>query len=141
MEKALNTYWYCPQDNNFLQIRQSRIAQTPYFIITRKSIDVGINNAISMKKIPPEAAFHTQEMVTFIFKRDPSRQYIDLVSVTCKVCGTWLSAPKLSQFEDLDISKTHAFVAQATQRVFCPSCSNLLDPGTTRCPFCGYLFD
>jgi hypothetical protein len=137
LERALNKFWYCPHDNNLLQIRQSRIAQTPYFIITRKNVEVGINNAISMKKIPPEAATYTRETVTFFFNQAPSKEYIDLVSVSCKVCGTWLAAPKLSQFEDLDVSKTRGVIAPVLRGHRCPNCSHSLDPDTNICPYCG----
>ncbi|MFX0013680.1 MAG: hypothetical protein ACFFB2_11100 [Promethearchaeota archaeon] len=108
LEKELSRYWFCPNDRNMLQILHTKQSQNPYFIINRKNIDIGIQNAIALRKIAPEAKEQTHELVNFIFEKDPTKEMIDLVGVQCNVCGTGYSAPKLKKIEDGDFSKDRA---------------------------------
>ncbi|MFX1285490.1 MAG: hypothetical protein ACFFB5_17765 [Promethearchaeota archaeon] len=108
LEKELSHYWFCPNDRNMLQIHYTKQSQNPYFVIDRKNIAIGIQNAIAMRKITPEAEEQTLELVNFIFEKDPAKEIIDLVGVYCNSCGKIYSAPKLSKIEDGDYSKDRA---------------------------------
>ena len=109
LDQELSLFWYCPFDKNVLQERHSRVAQNPNFFISRGKIDIGVSNAIAMKKIPPEAASHTAKIASYIFDIDRSKRIVEFVSVTCKKCGKWLSAPRLSKIEGVGIH--HVVVA------------------------------
>lgn len=108
LEKELSRYWFCPNDRNMLQIHHMKQSQNPYFVIDRKNIDIGIQNAIALRKIAPEAEEQTHELVKFIFENDPTKEVIDLVGVRCNACGANYSAPKLRKIEEGDFSKDRA---------------------------------
>ncbi|MFX0123501.1 MAG: hypothetical protein ACFFAE_07650 [Candidatus Hodarchaeota archaeon] len=108
LEKELSRYWFCSNDRNMLQIHHTKQSQSPYFMITRKNIDIGIQNAIALRKIAPEAKEQTENLVKYIFEKDPSKEMIDLVGVHCSGCGAQYAAPKLSKIEDGDYSKDRA---------------------------------
>lgn len=91
----LDELWKCPNDQFPLQIRmRAAFAQNPQFIIHRQNIEVGISNAIAMKKIPQEAAHYTQEVVKRLFLENPTLDYIEMVSASCNKCGLVVSVPK-----------------------------------------------
>jgi hypothetical protein len=108
LEKELSRYWFCPKDRNMLQIYHTKQSQRPYFLIDRKNIDIGIQNAIALRKIASEAEEQTHELVKFIFKSNSAKEKIELVGVHCNVCGARYSAPKLSKIVDGDYSKDRA---------------------------------
>ncbi len=87
--------WKCPNDQFPLQIRtRTTFAQNPQFTINRQNIEVGISNAIAMKKIPQEAAHYTQEVVNRLFLDNPKLDYIEMVGASCNKCGLVVSVPK-----------------------------------------------
>jgi len=91
----INELWKCPNDQFPLQIRtRSTFSQNPQFTINRQNIEVGISNAISMKKIPQEAAHYTQEVVNRLFLDNPMLDYIEMVGASCNKCGLVVSVPK-----------------------------------------------
>ena len=95
VQNTIHELWKCPNDQSTLQIRmRSTFSQNPQFIITRQSIEVGIFNAIAMKKIPQEAAHYTQEVVNRLFLDNPALVYIEMVSASCNKCGLVVSVPK-----------------------------------------------
>jgi hypothetical protein len=108
LEKELSRYWFCPKDRNMLQIHHTKQSQNPYFMVARKNIEIGIQNAIALRKIAPEAKEQTEELVRFIFEMYPAKKTIDLVGVQCSACGAQYAAPKLSKIEDGDYSKDRA---------------------------------
>lgn len=108
LEKELSRYWFCPKDRNMLQIHHTKQSQNPYFVIARNNIEIGIQNAIALRKIAPDAKEQTEHLVKYIFEKDPSKEMIDLVGVQCGACGAQFSAPKLSRIEDGEYSKDRA---------------------------------
>jgi hypothetical protein len=94
-DEELSQYWYCPDDRNMLQLHHGRRAQSPYFDITRNHIEIGINNAIAVRRIPPDAKPQTKSLVTLLFNQDPALDCVDLVGVICPKCGRGFSAPKI----------------------------------------------
>lgn len=118
LDQELSSFWYCPFDNNILQERQSRVAQNPNFFISRGKIDIGVNNAIAMKKIPPEAANHTAKIANYIFNIDRSKRIVELVSVTCKMCGKWFSAPRLSKIDGVGIPHVHSILVDRARPAY-----------------------
>lgn len=108
LEKELSRYWFCPNDQNMLQIHHTKQSQSPYFMITRKNMEIGIQNAIALRKIAPEAKEQTENLVKYIFEKDLTKEMIDLVGVQCGACGTKYAAPKLRKIEDGDYSKDRA---------------------------------
>ena len=152
LDQELSLFWYCPFDHNILQERQSRVAQNPNFFISRGKIDIGVNNAIAMKKIPPEAANHTAKIASYIFDIDRSKRIVEFVSVTCKKCGKWLSAPRLRKIEGVGITHVHsilvdrprpAYFANSTKpasygnSTYCPNCHLGNDANYKFCIHCG----
>ncbi len=134
LQKELSNYWYCPKDENLLQIRlKTRYAQNTQFMVTRKNMEVGITNAISMKKIPPEMAQRTAEIAEKIFSHDSSRKYIEFVGATCKKCGATFSAPKIDKILNVVEKVVRDY------KYTCPVCRNGLEKGTITCPYCGYM--
>jgi hypothetical protein len=77
-------------------------------MITRKNMDIGIQNAIALRKIAPEAKEQTENLVKYIFEKDPTKEMIDLVGVQCSACGAQYAAPKLRKIEDGEYSKDRA---------------------------------
>jgi hypothetical protein len=77
-------------------------------MITRKNMEIGIQNAIALRKIAPEAKEQTENLVKYIFEKDPTKEMIDLVGVQCGACGAKYAAPKLRKIEDGDYSKDRA---------------------------------
>ncbi len=108
LEKELSKYWFCPTDKNMLQIYYTKQSQNPYFVITRRNIEIGIQNTIALRKITPEAKEQTRELVALIFEKDPLREELNLVGVLCNVCGASYSAPKLRKIVNGEISKDRA---------------------------------
>ncbi|MFX0062752.1 MAG: hypothetical protein ACFFC7_11280 [Candidatus Hermodarchaeota archaeon] len=104
----LSRFWYCPNDKSALEIHQSRTVQSAYFTISRKNIDVGIQNAVALKKIPPEAMDQTRELIEYLFKHDETSEKAELVGTLCPKCGTAFSAPRLARIEQVgnSIGKT-----------------------------------
>ncbi len=118
LDQELSSFWYCPYDHNILQERQSRVAQNPNFFISRGKIEIGVNNAIAMKKIPPEAASHTAKIANYIFDIDKTKRIVELVSVTCKMCGKWLSAPRLSKIDGVGIPHVHSILVDRARPAY-----------------------
>jgi hypothetical protein len=110
--KELSQFWYCPYDRNMLQIHHSRTAPSPYFQIFRRNIEIGVNNAVAIKKIPPEAVNQTLELINFIFEKEPARETIDLVGVICPICNQGFSAPKISHIEEAAKDQARALFEQ-----------------------------
>ncbi len=108
LEKEQSKYWFCPDDKNMLQIYYTKQSQNPYFVITRQNIDMGIQNAIALRKIAPEAKEQTREIVALIFEKDPLREEVNLVRVRCNICGASYSAPKLQKIVNGEFSKDRA---------------------------------
>ena len=143
-KKELSQFWFCPFDQNFLQERQSRLAQNPIFFISRGKIDIGVNNAIAMKKIPEEAATYTRNIATHIFENDESKRIVEFVSVTCKKCGKWLSAPKLSEVEGVTVNHVQNILVERSQSIYygkytnrCLNCQKENDHKYKFCIHCG----
>jgi hypothetical protein len=94
-QNNIDELWKCPNDQFPLQIRMpTTSAQNPQFNINRQSIEVGISNAIAMKKIPQEAAHYTQEVVNRLFLDNPTLDYIEMISASCNKCGLVVPVPK-----------------------------------------------
>jgi hypothetical protein len=94
-QDQIDELWKCPNDQFPLQIRmQTAYAQNPQFTIHRENIEVGISNAIAMKKIPQEAANYTREVVNRLFVENPKLDYIEMVGASCNKCGLIVSVPK-----------------------------------------------
>ncbi|MFW9780156.1 MAG: hypothetical protein ACFFE8_15010 [Candidatus Heimdallarchaeota archaeon] len=107
-ERELSRYWFCPNDRNTLQLHHTKQSQNPYFTVNKQNLDIGIENAIALKKIAPEAKKQAYELVHFIFDMDPTKQNVDLVGVHCTVCGAQFAAPKVMKIIDGDFSKDRA---------------------------------
>ncbi len=118
LTKELSQFWLCPYDQNILQERQSRVAQNPNFFISRGKVDIGVSNAIAMKKIPEQAGPQTAKIANFIFEIDNSKRIVEFVSVTCKKCGKWLSAPRLSKVEGIDITHVHSIMLDNKRTIY-----------------------
>jgi hypothetical protein len=108
LERELSRFWFCPNDRNSLQIRHTKQSENPYFTVNKKNLDIGIQNAIALKKIAPEAKEQTYDLIEFIFDIEPSKQNVDLVGVHCTVCGAQFAAPKVTKIIDGDFSKDRA---------------------------------
>lgn len=95
VQDDINELWKCPNDKFPLQIRmRSTFAQNPQFTVNRQNMEVGISNAIAMKKIPQEAATYTREIVNRLFLDNPTLDYIEMVGASCNKCGLVVSVPK-----------------------------------------------
>jgi hypothetical protein len=91
----ISELWKCPTDGSPLQFRTpSTYAQNPQFMVTRQNLKVGVDNAVALKKISPEAANYTEEVVRNLFSQEPSLEFIEMVGAYCKKCGRFFSAPK-----------------------------------------------
>jgi hypothetical protein len=108
LKKELNQYWYCPKDGNKLQVYHNKRVQSPHFNIDRAYVEVGINNAVASKRIPPEAIERTWGLVELIFQGNPALDVVDLISVYCSSCGTRYAAPKLDRVESSAKSQARA---------------------------------
>ena len=102
----LNQYWYCPKDGNTLQIHHSRRVQSPNFEVYRSDVEIGINNAVASKRIPPNAIERTQSLVDMIFSHNQTLDSVELTSVFCSTCGTGYAAPKIKRVDEM--AKTQA---------------------------------
>lgn len=143
-KKELSQFWFCPFDENILQERHSRVAQNPIFLITRQKINIGVNNAIAMKKIPEEAATYTRNMANTIFQSDDSITMLEFVSVICKKCGKWLSAPILSEVEGVDVKHVQNILIERSKPIYygkytnkCLNCQKENDSKYKFCIHCG----
>lgn len=95
--KQLSYYWYCPKHKTRLQPYTNKISQTPYFTISRDNYKLGLENAVSMHKIPAEAIEHTTRMIETFFDLDKGLQELTLVSVYCIEDMEGYAAPKISR--------------------------------------------
>lgn len=90
----LRRFWYCPHDSQPLSPNTTRVMQTPYFLLTRDNLDLGIRNAFAMKKIPEESFHQTKILADYFFKNTMNDE-MNLVSVFCPECGKIFSAPRI----------------------------------------------
>ena len=97
----LSQFWYCPKDKIKLQNYIDRVSKESYFSVSRRHLDIGIQNAVALRKIPPEATSQTMALLDYIFSLDPSIDTVELVGVICPSCGTRYSAPKVGRVEDV----------------------------------------
>jgi hypothetical protein len=105
------------------------VTQNPNFFISRGKIDIGVNNAIAMKKIPIVVGSHTKKIANYIFEIDSSTRIVEFVSVTCKKCGKWLSAPRLSKVVGVSITQVQSILQDPVKPVYYGKYKN-------RCPYC-----
>ena len=97
-ETDLSRFWYCPDDRTRLQPKTDRIAQNPYFRVTRENISNGVLNAASLRKIDNV----DQGLVVANYMFDNSNfEEIELVGTICHTCQLRFSAPKLVRVLDL----------------------------------------
>ena len=110
--EELSQHWYCPNDKNMLQINHTRNTPSPYITISRANIAVGIENAVALIKIPPEASEDTVQLINFMFEKDPESRIVELVSVKCSICERGSLAPKLQKIVDIGIDRARALFEQ-----------------------------
>lgn len=90
----LRRFWYCPFDGQPLSPNTTRVMQTPYFLLTRDNLDLGIKNAYAMKKIPGESFFQTRILADYFFSNTDNHE-MNLVSVFCPECNNIFSVPRM----------------------------------------------
>lgn len=95
------------------------------------------------EEIPPEAASHTAKIASYIFDIDRSKRIVEFVSVTCKKCGEWLSAPRLSKIDGVGIHHVHSILVDRARPAYyanstnCPKCNRENDANYKFCIHCG----
>ena len=72
----------------------SNVAGNPYFSISRNKVILGIDNAINIKKIPPQSQEQSEQLVKEIFSTFEIDELI-LISTKCPTCNTFYSVPKM----------------------------------------------
>lgn len=90
---VIQKYWLCPTDDTRLQLVTSKIAGNPSFIILKERVNIGVNNAIALRKIPAEAEEQTISIVNEIFSKFPVSE-ISLVNTRCPICQKYYSVPE-----------------------------------------------
>lgn len=83
----------CPNDNARLQQYIDKSAQNSFFIVTKSNIHAGIQNAISMRKIPMQASYQTEQIINYLFSNTNAPE-ITLVSTICPQCHIIVTVPK-----------------------------------------------
>ena len=111
----LSQFWYCPNDKIKLQNYVDRVSRESYFSVSRRHLEVGIQNAVALRKIPPEATNQTRGLLDFMFSQDPSIDTVELVGVVCPKCGARYSAPKVGRVED--VVNTAKVIYESTQSI------------------------
>ena len=95
--KQLSYNWYCPKHKTRKQPYTNKISQTPYFTISRDNYKLGLENAVSMHKIPTEAVDYTAKMIEAFFELDKNLQELTFVSVYCIEDMEEYAAPRISR--------------------------------------------
>jgi hypothetical protein len=90
----LKSYWFCPKDKSHLQQHVVKMAQNSFFTITKNNKETGINNAISIRKIPLEAEEQTRQLIEKLFS-EYSIEELTLVSTRCPNCLKFYSCPQI----------------------------------------------
>ena len=118
MEQNLNTFlsrfWYCPKDKTKMAPIQSRYVPTPIFTITREHVEIGLQNAAAVRKIPQEQVILITEHVKSMLDAQPTVSEMSLIGVTCPTCNTGYAAPRISQVETLGKNIGRALYDQHT---------------------------
>lgn len=90
----LKQYWFCPYDRSPLQVEVNSYASNQYFIINKLNVAQSIQNAVAMKKIPPEVFPQAEQLANHIFTLTPAVE-LTLVSTKCPYCGRIIAAPRI----------------------------------------------
>lgn len=98
----LSRFWYCSRDNTRLQPKLERIAQNPFFRVSKDNMGNSIYNAVSLHKIPESAVQTTELLAKYMFGNLPFDVVeIELVGTECPSCQTRYASPKLKRVLDL----------------------------------------
>jgi hypothetical protein len=98
----LSRFWYCPEDSSRLQPKLERVAQNPFFKISRGNISTSMHNAVALRKIPESALSTTEFLINYMFENlSTDIVEIDLVGTECPTCQTRFASPKLNRVLDL----------------------------------------
>lgn len=97
----LTEYWYCENDNLRMQVFQEP-RQSPNFSVTKEKMDINLNNAVAMKKIPQKSQEKVKLSAEFIFQNLDIDE-IFFISVKCKECGNHRAAPEIEKMKDLTL--------------------------------------
>ena len=98
----LSRFWYCSRDNTRLQPKLERIAQNPFFRVSKDNMSNSITNAVSLRKIPESAIQTTELLAKYMFGNLPvDTVEIELVGTECSTCQTRYASPKLIRVLEL----------------------------------------
>ena len=93
----MNQYWFCPFDRTPLQIEVNGDTSNQYFTLERNNISLNLQNAIAMKKLPPEAYPQAEQLAMHLFNLTGATE-LTFVSTRCRYCNRILSAPQLPSY-------------------------------------------
>lgn len=88
---------YCPNDGTRMQSYTSKISPNAEFTIDKDKIDLGLHNALAMKKILPYSAPIVKDIVLRFFDNTPTLEFVTLRAVQCPYCH-FISATPIQSF-------------------------------------------
>lgn len=95
----LKALWYCTNDRSKLEMIVNRTVPNPEFRISQERLDDNLNNAVAMRKLPPELVPYAKTLALVLFKK-AKHPDIELVSTVCSSCRAKYVCPRLSDWYD-----------------------------------------
>ncbi len=97
-DEKLSQFWFCKKDGSKLrEYIPMKVAGTPYFSISKRSIETSLQNAVAVKKLTEDMVAEAKELALLMFEMDPTLTRVTLVSTKCPLCDKKYISPKLHQ--------------------------------------------
>ena len=93
----LKALWFCPNDNNKLEMIVNRSVPNPEFRVSQDRLEANLNNAVAMQKLSPELVPYAKSLSIILFKKSKNSD-IEMVSTVCSSCRAKSVCPKLSNW-------------------------------------------
>ncbi len=80
------SFFHCPNDGTRMQAFVSRTSPNAEFLVSRTKIDIGLSNAVAMKKILPYSTENIKSIILKVFEQHKDLEDITLRAMQCPTC-------------------------------------------------------
>lgn len=96
----LSRFWYCTNDKTKLRPKTEKVAHNPYFKVNKINIEISLNNAVAIRKIPSHAIEQAKTLAQYMFDNSELKE-VELVGTECAKCQNRYASPKLYKVDEL----------------------------------------
>ncbi|MHA2365650.1 MAG: hypothetical protein ACXAC7_16960 [Candidatus Hodarchaeales archaeon] len=97
----MENYWFCTDHNVRLEQHTNRYSGNPFFSLKKEKIDVGLNNAVAVKKIDVRSIDRGKALALEYFNQFPDEEVFECVGTICPSCRKVFVSPRHITTKDL----------------------------------------